>query len=625
MDKRVRTSVLALFIFLNLNQKPFNLISSNSSMKIRQPIVTVCGHVDHGKTSILDCLRDSCVQEAEAGNITQKISFTSYPMDQLKIACPLIENSGIKLNIPGFLFIDTPGHAAFTNLRKRGGSLADLAVLVIDINEGIKPQTAEVIQILKLNKTPFIIALNKIDNISGWRSPSKPTYPLVMPVGRNSNQSLQQSIESQPQNIKQVFDERYMTLIGSLNSHGFESDLFYNIKDFTKKIALIPCSAKTKQGIPELIMMLCGISQKYLTDKLKLGKEAKGIMLEIKKEKSTNYIEAILYDGELSKTEEIAVADFSGNLIITKIRVLEEIQPLSAKFKPIKKTHASTGLRMQLIEKTEILPGMPFVSFSGDKEKIKETFKKEISENIKTEKKGIIIKADSLGSLEALLTLLKENHIPVVKAGIGIIDKTDIISAKANLEINELDAVVAGFNVKIKDDAKQLSKEEKIKVITDDVIYKLIENLLEERKKKEKEIEKRRLMELTTLCKIKILHQHIFRNSSPAIFGVNIKGGKLKSGTTFINNREEKIGRIKNIQSENKSVQEATEGMEVAISIPKINFERVLKETEILYSDISESQFRKFKKNKDLLSENEKKILQELAEIKREKNSEWGI
>ena len=579
-------------------------------MKIRQPIVTVCGHVDHGKTSILDCLRSSCVQEGEAGGITQKISFTSYPMKQLKSACPLIKSSGIKLNIPGFLFIDTPGHAAFTNLRKRGGSLADMAVLVIDINEGIKPQTAEVIQILKHNKTPFLIALNKIDNISGWR---------------NSNQPLQQSIESQPQNIKQIFDEKYMTLIGSLNSHGFESDLFYNIKDFTKKIALIPCSAKTKQGIPELIMMLCGISQKYLTDKLKLGKEAKGVMLEIKNEKSTNYIEAILYDGELSKTDEIAIANFGEDPIITKIRVLEEIQPLYAKFKPIEKAQASTGLRMQLINKTEILPGMPFVSFDGNKEKIKETLKKEILENIKTDKKGIIIRADSLGSLEALLTLLKENNIPVVKAGIGDINKTDIISAKANIEINELNAIVAGFNVKIKDDAKQLSKKEKIKIITDDIIYKLIENLIEEREKKAKEIEKRRLMELATLCKIKILHQYVFRNSSPAIFGVNVKGGKLKSGTNFINNKEEKVGRIKNIQSENKSINEATENMEVAISIPGVNFERQLKDKEFLYSDISESQFKTFKKNKDLLSENEKKILMELLKIKRKKNSGWEI
>jgi len=198
--------------------------------------------------------------------------------------------------------------------------------------------------------------------------------------------------------------------------------------------------------------------------------------------------------------------------------------------------------------------------------------------------------------LEALLTLLKENKIPVVKAGIGNINKTDIISAKANVEINELDAIVAGFNVEIKDDANKLSKEEKIKVITDDIIYKLIENLAEERERKAKEIEKRRLMELATLCKIKILSQYVFRNSSPAIFGVNVEGGKLKSGTNFIDNKEEKIGRIKNIQSENKSISEATENMEVAISIPGVNFERQLKDKEFLYSDISESQFKTLQK-----------------------------
>ena len=576
-------------------------------MKIRQPIVTVCGHVDHGKTSILDCLRDSCVQENEKGGITQKISFTSYPIEQLKHACPLIEKSGIKLNIPGFLLIDTPGHAAFTNLRKRGGSLADLAVLVIDINEGIKPQTAEVIQILKMNKTPFLIALNKIDNISGWRK---------------LDNSLKNSIESQSQNVRQVFDERYMTLIGSLNSHGFESDLFYNIKDFTKKIALVPCSAKTKEGIPELIMMLCGLSQKYLTNKLKLNDDAKGVMLEIKKEKSTNYNEAILYDGELSKKDEIAVANFEGEPIITKIRILEEIQPLCAKFKPVEKIQASTGIRMQLIEKTNILPGMPFVVYKKDKEKIKQMFKKEISESIKTDKNGIIAKADSLGSLEALLVLLRQNKIPVLKTGIGTINKTDLISAKANLDINELDAVILGFNVSPDEEVE--GSTGRVKILTEEVIYKLIENLVKFREEKRKEIEKRRLMELTTLCKLKILPQYVFRNTKPAIFGVKIEAGKLRSGINLIDNDEDKIGRVKNIQSENKSVQEATENSEVAISISGINFERQLKNKEFLYSEISESQFRKFKKNKDLLSENEKKILQEIAEIKRKRKDGWG-
>lgn len=578
-----------------------------TTQKIRQPIVTVCGHVDHGKTSILDALRSSSIATGEAGGITQKISFTSYPAEQLKKACPLIESSGINLEIPGFLLIDTPGHAAFTNLRKRGGSLADLAVLVIDINEGIKPQTAEVIQILKRNKTPFLIALNKIDNISGWKTDLK--------------MGLKENIELQAQNIKNTFNERYMTLIGSLNFHGFDSDLYFNITDFTKRIALIPCSAKTKQGIPELIMMLCGLSQKYLKDKLKLGEDAKGVVLEIKKEKSGNYAEAILYDGELSKTNQIAFSNLEGEPKISKIRVLEEIEPLSVKFKPKEKVHASTGLRMQLIEKEEIFSGMPFEIYKNNLDELKEKFKKEISESINSmlDKQGIIAKADSLGSLEALLFLLKQNNIQVLKAGIGSITKTDIISAKANIKINELNAVILGFNTPIDEEANLLLKleKEKIKVLTNDVIYKLIEDTVEFRKQKAKEIEKMRLMDLASLFKIKILHQFVFRNLNPAIFGVRIEAGKMRKDLNLIDEKGEKIGRIKNIQSEKKSVEEAGEGLEVAISVSGVNFERVLKDKNYLYSDISESHFKTFKKNKDLLSSNELRALQEIAEIKK--------
>jgi len=583
--------------------------------KIRQPIVTICGHVDHGKTSILDAIRQSSVQTGEAGGITQKISFTLFPADKLKTACPLIEKSGIRLDIPGFLFIDTPGHAAFTNLRKRGGALADLAVLVVDINEGIKPQTAEVIQILKHNKTPFIIALNKIDNISGWRTPSKSDTPL------------KESIDSQQSHVRQIFNERYMTLIGSLNSYGFDADLYYNIDDFSKKVALVPTSATTKQGLQELTMVLCGLSQRYLSDRLKLEKDAKGVMLEIKTEKSMNYNEAILYDGTLSKSSEIAVASLENpdKPIITKIRILEEIQPLSAKFSPKDTVQASTGLRMQLIEKADILPGMPFEVYKNNLDEIKKRFKKEISETLKSlqSKQGIIAKADSLGSLEALLTLLKENNIPVVKAGIGAVNKADIISAKANLDINELDAVIVGFNVSVDEEAEGIKGN--IKIITDDVIYKLIENLVKFRQEKAKEIEKKRLMQLTTICKLEILHQYVFRNTKPAIFGVRVAGGKLTSKLNLINEKGEKVGRVKNIQSENKSVDTASEGMEVAVSIPGQNYERQISDKKFLYTDISESQFRTFKKNKDLLSQSEIKILQEIAEIKRQEKSEWGV
>lgn len=591
-------------------------MENQTDKKIRQPIVTVSGHVDHGKTSILDCLRGSCIQEGECGGITQKISFTSFPLEKLQSSCPLIESSGIKLDIPGFLFIDTPGHAAFTNLRKRGGSLADLAILVIDINEGIKPQTAEVIKIMKMNKTPFIIALNKIDNISGWRSPD-----------RKEGKGIKEIIESQSPNVRQVFQERYMTLAATLNNHGFDADLFFNVKDFSKKIALVPTSAETHDGIQELVMMLCGLSQRYLRDNLELGKDARGVMLEIKKEKSNEYNEAILHNGELSREDKIAIAnlDPSKDPIITKIRILEEIEPLSTKFRNKDKVQASTGVRMQLTEKEGILPGMPFEVYKENLQEIKERFKQQISQAIQTDNYGIIVKADSLGSLEALLTLLKQNNIPVVKASIGNINKTDIISAKANLEINEIDAIVAGFNVNLSPEAKELAKENNIKFLTDDVIYKLIENLQYWREEKRKEIEKKRLMGLAPLCKVNILHDYVFRNTKPAIFGVRVEGGKLKQGLSMIEGNEgQKIGKIKNIQSENKSVSEADSGKEVAVSIPNINFERQMKDINTMYTNIGESQFRNLKANKDLLSGEEIKILQEIAEIKRKENPEWG-
>lgn len=577
--------------------------------KIRQPIVTVCGHVDHGKTSILDKFRQSSFQEEEAGGITQKISFTSYTSKRLKEACPLIEKQGIKLDIPGFLFIDTPGHAAFTNLRKRGGSLSDLAILVIDINEGIKPQTAEVIQILKQNKTPFVIALNKVDNISGWRT--------------DLEKGIKGTIDSLATNVRQTFDERYMTLIGSLHSYGFDSDLFYNIDDFTKKVALVPCSALTREGIPELILVLCGLSQKYLGEKLALGKDAKGVILEIKKEKDNPYLESILYDGKLSKKDTIAISSLDGEPIITRIRILEEILPLSSKFSSKEEITAATGFRMQIVEKSNILPGMPFILYKDNKKEVKEIFKQQVSENIKTESQGIIAKADSLGSLEALLSILKDEKIPVVKAGIGRINKSDIISAKANLEINELDAVIVGFNIDIDEEAEEIKGNAKI--LTDEVIYKLIENLQKFREEKRKEIEKKRLMDLTSLAKLNVLHQYIFRNTNPAIFGVKVEVGKINQRMNFIDENNEKVGNIKNIQSENKSVSEAEEGKEVAISVPGINFERRMKEVKFMYSDMSESQFRNFKKNKDLLSSKEISLLQEIAEVKRKHKADWGL
>ncbi len=302
-------------------------------------------------------------------------------------------------------------------------------------------------------------------------------------------------------------------------------------------------------------------------------------------------------------------------MTVIYIRVLEEIKPLSSTFQPKEKVEASTGIRMQLTEKVDALPGMPFVAYKKNKEEIEKKFKQQITESIKTQKQGIIAKADSLGSLEALLALLKQEHVDVLRAGIGNIGKSDIISAKANLEISEIDAIIVGFNVGVDTDAQEI--QGKVKILMNDVIYRLIEDVTKFRTEKAREIEKARMMQLASICKLKILHDHVFRNTKPAIFGIKVEAGKLISGLPLIDEKGEKVGRVKNIQSENKSVQEATEEMEIAISIPGINFERVLGDKKFLYSDISESQFKTFRKNEDLLSSKELSVLSEIEKIKR--------
>lgn len=576
---------------------------------IRQPIVTVAGHVDHGKTSILDKIRETSIQEKEAGGITQKISFTTLPKENIKKRAKIIlEKFKIPIEIPGLLFIDTPGHAAFTNLRKRGGSLADIAILVIDINDGIKPQTAEVLQILKANKTPFIIALNKIDNISGWKNSESLLFI--------------DSIQKQATNVKQNFDEKFYTIIGALHSHGITAEVYSEITDFTKNVAIIPCSARSGEGISEILAMLTALSQKFLKERIEIKEIGKGVVLEVKKEKSGNYLECILYDGKLKNTDEIAIASF-GKTITTRIRNIQEAQPLNKGFTTTTEVKAATGINIQIISKDEVLSGMPFQVISKENpiEKISEEFTEEISEEIQTSELGIVVKADSLGSLEALLFLLKQKQIPVIKAGIGAITKKDIFLSS---NLPEEDRIMLGFNVEIKEDVQDLEELKKIKILTNPVVYKLIENLEEWKSQKLKEIERKKLDELPTICKITIL-DFVFRNSSPAVFGVEVNGGLLKNKERFINSDDEKIGQIKEIQEDKNNVQEVAKGKEVAISMPGVNFERQLKVGESLYTNLSETQFRKFKEHKDLLSSEEKSILQEIAQIKRRSNSTWGI
>ncbi len=577
-------------------------------MAIRQPIVTVVGHVDHGKTTILDSIRSTCVAAKEAGGITQAISSTSCPAEIiLGRTKGLLEKLGIKLEIPGFLFIDTPGHAAFTNLRKRGGALADLAILVVDVNEGFKPQTEESIEILKGNKIPFVIALNKVDAVPGWKKVSE---------------SVMEDIEKQSDYVKQDFENKMYKIMGTLSTFGFDSDIFHRVGDFTKQIALVPCSGKKGEGISELMVMLAGLAQKFLKGKLKIGKETKGTVIEVKKEKGMNCVDAILYDGSLKQGDNLVIAGLD-KPIIAKLRCLFEAKPLKG-YKTTESVTAAAAVRMQFPGAADVLSGMPFVvSTVKDSEKIAKELQKEISEKVQTDGEGVIAKADSLGSLEALMNLLGKSKVKVGKVGIGDITKSDIISGAVNLKEKPLDAVVVGFNVDISGDLMGV-EEKNVKVIANDVIYKLIEDLEKWREERGNELIRQKMESMTFPCKLKVL-RYVFRQTKPAIFGVSVLGGKLKTGMYIMNEKGNSVDRLKAIQDKKESLKEVKSGKDVAISLPNTNYQRQLYEGEILYSELTENNFRKLKANKKLLTQEEIKILQEISDIKRKTNPTWGV
>jgi translation initiation factor 5B len=470
---------------------------------IRSPVCTVVGHVDHGKSSILDAIRGSSIVLSEPGRITQAIGASIVPIETIKKICgDMIKN--ITFTIPGLLFIDTPGHAAFTNLRKRGGSLADIAIVVIDINEGFKPQTLESIEILKQYKTPFIIALNKIDLIPGWQT---------------NKGSILASISMQAESVRNELDKRIYESVGKLFELGFQSERFDRVENYTKQIAFVPVSAITKEGLPELLMVVSGLAQKYLEEGLECDAEgyAKGTILEVKEEEGLGTtIDVIIYDGNLKVGDTIIIGGID-KPIVTKVRALLEPAPLAemrdkkAKFKPVKQVYAASGVKIAGPELENAISGMPLRSASAaDLEKIKEEIQQEIDEvMIETGESGLVIKADNIGSLEALSKLLQDKQIPIRKATVGSITKKDIMDADSNTD--PFQKVILGFNVNVE------VENPTIKIITNNVIYKTIEDYevwIEEEKKR---IEAGKLEGLVKPCKFELMRGYVFRQQSGSL------------------------------------------------------------------------------------------------------------
>jgi len=573
------------------------------SAKVREPIISVLGHVDHGKTTLLDWIRGSVIASREAGGITQHIGATDVPFETVKGICgSLLDAFGLKTKLRGLLFIDTPGHEAFTNLRRRGGSVADLAILVVDINEGLMPQSLEAMQILKQYQVPFIIAANKVDRISGWNP--------------------EQDLNSQQEHVQKEFYNKFYSLVGKLSEHGFESDLFSQISDFTKQMAIVPMSAKNGKGIPELLMVLIGLSQQYLTGKLTIepNSPAKGTILEVREEKGLGTtIDVIVYEGVIRKGDSIVVG--AKEPILTKVKALLRPKPLDEirdprdKFSQDDEIYAAAGVKIAAPGLEDAMAGAPV--YVGGEELIGKVRDEIQDVEIDKDNVGLIIKADTIGSLEALIKILQENEIPIKRGTIGKVSNNDVIEASAvGLENRHLGVILA-FNSRVLENAEQIARDNEVKIFQSNVIYKLLEDY-ELWVKEERDREKQELIgKVVTPAKLRFMPDCVFRQSKPAIVGMEVLTGEFGPGCSLLKEDGKVIGRVKEIQSKSETVKSAKKGEQVAVAIDNVTVGRQLSEGDIVYPFMSNEDVERV--DKEALNEEDKETLREILRIKKGK------
>ncbi|BCU70541.1 translation initiation factor aIF-2 [Stygiolobus caldivivus] len=554
--------------------------------------------------------------------MTQEVGASFVPTSVIeKLAEPLKKIFPIKLEIPGLLFIDTPGHELFSNLRKRGGSVADIAILVVDITEGFQKQTIESIEILKSRKVPFLVAANKIDKIPGWKVQN--TFSFL------------ESFSKQREDVKNYLDGLVYNLVAQLAEQGFNSERFDRIKDFTKNVAIVPVSGKTGEGIAELLALLAGLTQNYMKNKLRFAEgPAKGVILEVKEIQGLGHtIDVIIYDGILKKNDIIVLGGINGP-IITKVRSilvpkpLQDIKLVKTDLVPIDEVYAAAGIKIYAPDLEYALAGSPLF-VAEDENKIDE-YKKIIQEEISSVRyynasiAGVVVKADSLGSLEAIITALQQKKIPIRLADIGPITKRDITEAELTSQEAKEYGLIAAFRVK---PLQGIEIPNKIKIVYDEIIYQLIDDI-EKYINEVRESEKRRTLDSLILPgKFRILPGYVFRRSDPAIVGVEVLGGIIRPKFPLIKKDGKKVGEIQQIQDNKKTVDKATKGMEVAVSIKgNIMVGRQIEEGDIIYTDVPKEDLEiLLTKYKESVTDDMKEVIKEIINIKKGSDPTYGL
>ncbi|WP_142860348.1 translation initiation factor IF-2 [Salinigranum halophilum] len=536
--------------------------SDTTPTTLRTPIVAVLGHVDHGKTSLLDTIRGSAVSEGEAGAITQHIGATAVPLETISgMAGSLVDPDDFDL--PGLLFIDTPGHHSFSTLRSRGGALADIAIVVVDVNDGFQPQTVEAIDILKRTGTPFVVAANKIDTTPGWNP--------------QEGAPIQQTYEAQSSRARSMLDENLYEIIGDLSDNGFSADLYWRVQNFQKNVGVVPSSAMTKEGIPDLLAVLMGLSQRYMKEEMQIDVTGPGAgtVLEVKDERGFGTtLDVVLYDGTVREGETIVVGG-KNDPIVTEVRALLRPRPnaeirTEKRFERVDEVTAASGVKIAAPDLEDAMAGAP-VRVVRDRpvDEVIAEVKRELAEiEVETAEEGVVVKADTLGSLEAMANALDEAEVPILRAEVGDVAPRDVaVASTANEEKHE---VILAFNVDVLNNAREELDKTGVKLFDDDVIYQLVEEYEEYVDEMQRAQQENVLDKIIRPCRFRVLEDHVFRQSNPAVVGVEVMSGTLKNNQYVVKwegNEPTRVGQLNGIQEQGEDVSEVRAGKRVSVAI----------------------------------------------------------
>jgi translation initiation factor 5B len=560
--------------------------------------------------------RQASVMAREAGGITQHIGATEVPADLLNEACKEMLG-GRKFKSPGLLFIDTPGHHSFTSLRNRGGALADIAILVVDLIEGLQPQTIESLNILRKQKTPFVVAANKIDRLYGW----------MCERGR----SFTESFADQRPDVQEYFEEKWWKLLGQFSEHGFNIERYDQLRDFTQSVAVVPCSAKEGEGLQDLLAISIGLAERFLEDRLRdtLG-PAEGTVLEMKEERGLGKtIDVILYRGELKKGDRITLVSQDGPFQthikgMFQPRGMSEMRDAGDRWDSVDFVKAASGVKISGPGLENVLAGTSLRLSNSDEEltNAEALAWEEAKISFETDEEGVVLKSDTLGGLEALAFELKKLDVPIRLATIGQVNKRDLLTAQNAKD--PLHRIILAFSTSaVNEIGESLRAEDSaVKLLEGEIIYHIIERLEEWNEETKRKIEEASRESLVYPGKILIMRDHIFRRSNPAVVGIRILAGRIHVGQYLMKEDGTSIGRVKSLRSGEDSMQQATQGEEVACAIRGATVGRGIDEQDVLLVDVPESHARRLKKLE--MTAQEEEVLEQLIALHRKQDHFWG-